>query len=365
MNFENTIQKQDLTKGYFKDEGTGTFPYRSKVNVKAFDPELRVTKGLPPFNFKDKQAVLDEMRVEFDIPHWFLAKAGDSLENIQAYDMAQTYQVRGCNYTNGLDLGMGGEVSGCVPCYVENDSNSGNPAKGVYLSIENIVDSFQKMQKERGTKVIRSTGGEPFVVPEHILALYRELENRGVKPILAQIDTNLSTGRLIEHLEKEGILEKNILGKIAEYDPKLLVAFKGTSDESIRQNIQAVCSVEEQTYSLKKIVEAGLDVYPYIYNPDPGTFEGFIGDLQKTFPNILPRIHIGLLKMYTPTKQRITLLAQRYNKDPVELIAYYENMWKSNYEGSCKIMEALCLKQEGVHYKEIPRVETERVKVKV
>ncbi len=299
------------------------------------------------------------MRKEFDIPHWFSAKANDLLENILPYDMAMTYQLKGCNFHKG------GQIDGCVFCYVDDESNSGNPDKGVYLSVENIVDSFQKMQKGRGTKVIRTTGGEPFLVPEHMLALYRELENRNVKPILAQIDTNLSTGRLIEHLEKEGIVEKNILGKIAEYDPKLLVAFKGTSDESIRQNIQAVCSVEEQTYTLKKIVEAGLDIYPYIYNPDPKTLESFMGKLQETFPNILPRIHIGLLKVYTPTKQRITLLAQKYDVDPVQLIASYESAWKSNYEESCKIMDTLCLKQEGVHYKEIPRVETERVKVKV
>lgn len=357
MNFENTVQKQDLTKGHFKDEGTGTFPYRCKVNTKGFDPELRAAKGLPPFNFKDRQAVLDEMKNEFDISHWFLAKAGDLLENIFTYDMPMIYQVKGCNFHQG------GEIDGCVPCYVDNESNSGNPDKGVYLSVKNIVDSFQRMNKERGTKVIRTSGGEPTLVLEHLLALYKELESRGVKPILAQFDTNLSTGHLIDHLEKEGILEKNILGKIAEYDPKLLVAFKGTSDESIRQNIQAVCSVEEQTYSLKKIVEAGLDVYPYIYNPDPETFEGFIGKLQETFPNILPRIHIGLLKMYSPTKQRITLLAQKYNKDPNQLITYYEQMWKANYDASCKIMDTLCQKQCGVHYKEIPRVETERVRI--
>ncbi len=358
VDFEKTIQKQDLTKGHFKDEATGTYPYRSKVNIKDFDPELRAKQGLPPFDFTDRNAVYDAMSKEFDIPDWFRAKAGDKLENILPYDTPWIYQLKGCNFHDGSCAG------GCTYCFVDNESNSGKVDRGVYLSVENILDSFQKAQKEKGTKVIRTSGGEPTLVLDHLLSLYREMDNRGIKPTLVQIDTNLSTGKLIEHFENEGVYEKNILEKIAQYDPKALVAFKGTSDDNIRQNVQASCTVDDQIYSLRKIVFAGIDVYPYIYNPDPNTLESFINKLEKNFKNILPRIHIGLLKTYSPTKQRIALLAQEQGLSPERLMAEYEAEWKYNYNKSCKIMEILCLSSTGHTYKEIPRVETERVEVR-
>jgi hypothetical protein len=108
VDLDKTVQKQDLTKGCFKDEATGTWPYRSKVNVKAIDPELRASKGLPPFDFNETEAILQEMRGEFDIPHWFLAKAGDELKNILPYDMPWIYQLKGCDFHDGTEIG------GCV-----------------------------------------------------------------------------------------------------------------------------------------------------------------------------------------------------------------------------------------------------------
>jgi uncharacterized Fe-S cluster-containing radical SAM superfamily protein len=358
VNFENTVQKQDLTKGHFRDEATGTYPYRSKVNIKDFDPELRAKQNLPPFDFTNHAAIYEAMKKEFDIPDWFRAKAGDSLENILPYDMPWIYQIKGCNFHDGSGIG------GCVYCFVDNCSNSGKPDKGVYLSVENVLDSFQKVQKEKGTKVIRTSGGEPTLVLDHVLALYREMENRGIKPILVQFDTNLSTGKLIEHFENTGVYEKNTLEKIAEFDPKVLVAFKGTCNSCIKQNVQARCTVYDQIFTLKKLVAAGIDVYPYLYNPDPGTLERFVNKLEEHFENIVPRIHVGLLKTYTPTRQRIALLAQEQGVPADQLLASYEAEWAFNYAKSCEIMETLCLNKTEHHYKEIPRVDTERVKIR-
>jgi hypothetical protein len=111
-------------------------------------------------------------------------------------------------------------------------------------------------------------------------------------------------------------------------------------------------------------VQAGIDVYPYLYNPDPKTLESFVDKLEKNFENILPRIHVGLLKTYSPTKVRISLLAQERGLDAAQLLAGYEAEWKLNYILSCDIMEKLCQKRCGVHYKEIQRAETERIKTK-
>lgn len=356
VDFEKTVQKQDLTKGHFKDEATGTYPYRAKINIKHINDEWRAKNSLPPLkmsDFSDKEslyrAIKEALDEEFDIPLWFLRKAGDDLENISVYDMAVTYQIKGCDYHDGNKSG------GCVYCFVDNKSNSGEPEDGTYLSVKNIVDSFQSISKKIGTKVIRTSGGEPTLVLDHILSLYEEMERRGIDPILAQFDTNLSTGKLIEYFEEEGVYEKNILEKIAYYDPKVLVAFKGTSDESISQNVQAGCTVDDQTYSLTKLVKAGLDVYPYIYNPDPKTLESFINRLEGRFENMLPKIHIGQLKVYTPTRERVALIAQDMGRKPKDLLSLYGAEWNSNYEKSCEIMNSLCLQRLGVRYKEIER----------
>ncbi len=358
VNFENTVQKQDLSKGHFKDEGTNTYPYRCKVNVKNFDPELRAAKKLPPFNFKDTKAILEELNIEFDIPHWFLHKAGDKLENILPYDMPLIYQLKGCNYHNGDEIG------GCVYCFVDNKSNSGKPEDGVYLSTQNLVDSLLRMNKSQGTKVIRTSGGEPTLVLDHILDLYRKMAWRRINPILAQFDTNLSTGRLIEQFEDEGIYERHILEKIAEYDPKVLVAFKGTSDASIKQNVQADCDVETQIYSLRKLVKAGIDVYPYIYNPDPSTLESFVKKLMDNFENILLRLHIVPLKTYTPTKNRIALIAKEKGLEPEKLLADYQAEWKSNHEKSCEILDKVYWERAGVHLRQVPRPYARKIELK-
>ena len=358
VNFKHTVQKNDFTKGYFKDIATKTFPYRSKVNVKEFDSELRRQKGLAPFNFKDSKAVLAALKSEFDFPHWFLHKAGDKLENILPYDMPLMYQIKGCNYHNG------DEVGGCVYCFVDNKSNSGDRTDGVYLGVKNIVDTLKIMYEKRGTRVIRTSGGEPTLVLDHLLQLYRYMRKRGINPILAQFDTNLSTGRLIEKFEKAGIYEKHILEKIAEFDPKVLVAFKGTSDASIKQNVQADCDVETQIYSLRKLVKAGIDVYPYIYNPDPNTLESFVDKLMENFENILLRLQIMPLKLYTPTKQRISLLAKEKGIEPEKLLADYQTEWKSNHEKSLELLDKKYQECAGVHIGEVPRPYTRKIELK-
>jgi hypothetical protein len=198
VDFALTLQKQDITKDVIQDVDTGRHAYRAKINIRSLDYELRRQKGLPPFDFSDEKAILVELHNDesFDIPLWFLRKAGDKLENIAKYDLSLMYQIKGCNFHDGSSSG------GCHFCFVDDKSNNGCPEDGIYLSVDNIANTFERYRKEKGLLTIRTSGGEPTLVLDHILALYQELAKRNL-PILAQFDSNLSTASLIDYFEQQ------------------------------------------------------------------------------------------------------------------------------------------------------------------
>lgn len=341
VDFAATLQKQDITKDLIQGVDTGKYAYRAKINVRALDSEIRKQRGLPPFDFSDKEAILRELNKDdgFDIPLWFLRKAGDDISNITKYDLALFPQIKACNFHDGTSKG------GCLFCFVDDDSNNGKPENGVYLSVENIVNTFEKYRKERGIVTIRTSGGEPTLVLDHILGLYREMSNRGI-PILAQFDSNLSTAGLIEYFEEHGIFPQHVLEKIAEYDPKVLVGFKGTDNKSLAESVMADLTVEEQIRGLTKFVKAGIDVYPYLYNANPETLVDFIDQMQEKFDNILPKIHLARLNIYPIVNKRI---------EGIKTIEEYRNMLDENYEKSKEIMDNLMRERVGVGYKQIER----------
>jgi len=351
VDFTGTVQAEDIRKrnDSIQDVDTGAYCYRAKINVKEFDDNERAKKNLPPFDFSDIKAIKEAMKIEFDIPLWFLRGAGDDLENIKHYNLPMILQLKGCNFHDGTEIG------GCTFCFVDNKSNSGEEDGGVWLSQENVVNTFEAISDKMDIRVIRVSGGEPTLVLDFILDLYEELDKRGMAKTQIQFDTNLSTGRLIDTFFKDGTYQWDILNKIAEFDPKVLVAFKGTDNESIQKNIQASCTITNQIYSLQKLVSAGIDVYPYIYNPNPVTLNSFILILQQHFRNILPKIHIGRLNVYEVTKNRIKLMAIEQGIKYEDLLARYEKEWKRNYEISCGLMNELMMMQYGVGYKEIER----------
>ena len=88
-NFVGTLQQKDITKDLIRDVELEKYVYRSKINIKDFDAELRKQKGLPLFDFSDHKEIFRTINddANFDIPLWFLRKAGDILENIALYDL--------------------------------------------------------------------------------------------------------------------------------------------------------------------------------------------------------------------------------------------------------------------------------------
>jgi len=348
--FAGTLQEEDIKKrnDMISDVLNGKYCYRAKIDVKAFDDNERKKKNLPPFDFSDENAIKEALKGEFDMPLWFLRAAGEDLKNIKKYNLPFIHQVRGCTFHDGTEKG------GCIYCFVDNKNNSGEEEGGVWLSAENVVETYKQKGAELNIHRVRISGGEPTLVLDHILRVQNELAKK-CSGTRIQFDSNLSTGRLIDYFIGEGIYEKNILEKIAEHDPKVLVAFKGTDCIEMQQNVQAKFTIEDMIYSLEKFVKAGIDVYPYMYNPNPKTLETFIVMMEKKFENILPKIHIGKLNTYEPTKMRIRLLAPEVGKSYEELLAYYEEKWKDNFAKCEQIMDNLLHQGLGVSYKELER----------
>ncbi len=350
VDFAGTLQEKDIHKDLIKDVNVGRYAYRCKINIKDFDAEIRAAKGLPPFDFSDEKAIstLINADANFDIPLWFLRKAGDKLKNIVLYDLPLIYQVMGCNFHDGTKIG------GCIQCFVDDKSNIPNIKKGVWLTPFNVANTFEAVNKSQGIRVIRTSGGEPTLALDHILALYEELAKRGYL-ILHQFDTNLSTGRLIEYFEQQRIFPWHILQKIATYNPGVLVSIKGTTDQNLQENTQSSMTIEDQIYTLKLFVKAGIDIYPCMYNPDANHLREYMERMERIFENFLLKTRVFMTKVYSPTKERIANMAEKKEIDPEQLLGLYVADWTANYYRSCEILNEMLTERYGLAYKSYER----------
>jgi len=357
--FTGTVQAEDIRKrnDLIQDVDIERYCYRAKINVKDFDDNERAKKGVYNlFDFSDEKAIKEALKMEFDIPLWFLRGAGDELKNIKHYNLPLILQLKGCNFHDGTEIG------GCTFCFVDNKSNSGEAEGGVWISPENFVNTFQAVSDKLNIHVLRVSGGEPTLVLDFILDVLREIDKRGLINAQMQFDTNLSTGRLIEHFVDTEIYQPFILENIAVFKPKILAAFKGTDEKGIQNNTQTSCILSDQIHSLKMLIYSNLDVFIYVYNPNPNLLRSFTNILDKEFEDILPRIHIGKINEYEVTKCRLSLIALEQNRPYEEVLGEKLKEWKENYEQSCEIMNDLMMHRYGVGYKEIERPS---VKIKI
>jgi len=369
VDFSDTLQGKDTSKviELMPNVSTGETVFRTKVNVKEIAPFASEKYGVPFFDINgasDEEIEGFIKSREFDFPLWFKKSQGFSMKKILNYNTPFIVQVAGCNFHDGS------EVGGCWYCFVDDQSNNGVVGPGkTFLSADDYVDSavaartkLKKLYAEKGLDVdmstIRISGGEPMIVLDWVLKVCRKIKERNLDFIL-QLDTNLSTGSLVDHFQENGIFEKDILQKLAEFPIRVLTALKGCDEENMQTNIQSMTTIEEQEYSLLKFMQAGLDIYPQMYNPNPKTLEAFLGRMDFLIENFSKRIHLGPLKAYGPTKQRLTCEAKRLDVDAEEFIAKTMEEWDLNYEQSIEIMQGYLSNRYGVDYKELVRSEVQ------
>jgi len=358
VDFSDTLEGKDTSKviDLMPNIRTGEYVFRSKINVKEIDPLAHKIYGLDYFDLESKTSKEIEDFVKkqiFDFPLWFKHNGGFDMKNISDYNIPLLFQVDGCNFHDGESTG------GCKYCFVDDKSNNGIPDEGkTLLSVDDTVNSFLKAKEKikeyyseresrMNLKVLRCSGGEPTIVLDWILDLWDEMDRRGFD-IVGQLDSNLSTGRLVNYFEEEGIYEENILRKLARHPIKVLTAIKGVTNQNIKNNVQADFDLENQMYSLKKFLEAGFDIYPQMYNPDPNKLEDYLIQMDKEIENFSLRVHVGPLKVYSPTIHRLGRSVDSFSK-----------IWDKNYEKSCKIIDSYLRENYGVGYKENVRSDVE------
>ena len=205
----------------------------------------------------------------------------------------------------------------------------------------------------RTAKAVKTLGMEEGST---LIDVLKEMDKRGLNEEGVQFDCNLSTGRLIQYFIMEGVFEKNILEKIAEYDPKVLVAFKGTDDKNIKHNTQTKLTLDDQIYTLKLLSRAGFDCYPSLYNPNLFTLDYFSEKLIENFEDsILNKVHIYPLSVYGPTEKRLELIAMKNNIDQQEYISECREAWNQNYQLGIENWNKILEKRTGIYYKQIER----------
>lgn len=311
--------------------------FRVKINVKAFsETEMQKVKK-HAINFSDNVAVFGALAEEFDMPLW----AFYSLKKrapLKDYANTFIYQTKACNLY-------------CPWCYVDDSNKNAKKENGKYFSIKKIVDVFEKERKNQILLNFRPSGGEPSLVPEQWLLALRELEKRGLRDeIFVQGDNNLTTGYFIKYLEEKEEIEKNLLEKIGEYENfGLLCSFKGTDPVSFSKATGAKPELHEIQFDTFYILtKAGINTYPFIYDPNPNTLEEFMEKAAKKFGDVFYlKTSIFRLKLYGPEKNRL--------KHQGISIKDYQKQLDENFRKSKEIMQDLIWKKFGLNYQAIPR----------
>jgi len=355
--FSNTLQGKDTSKviDLMPNVDNGEYVFRAKCNVKKMDAIAaeKYGKEYVDISKMDDKGIEDMIRKEeFDFPLWFKHNKGFEMKKVHDYNFPFILQVAGCNFHDGSEQG------GCWYCFVDDKSNNGVIESGkTWLGGSETIDSLLEARKkvkqaykpygqEIDMKVLRTSGGEPTIVLDWILNMWREIGDRNLD-FVGQLDTNLSTGALVDYFETEDIFERNTLDKLAEYPIKVLTALKGTDDKNLQSNVQSSTTMKHQEYSIKKILKAGFDIYPQMYNPNPKTLRGFLEHMDKEIENLALKIHIGPLKCYGPTKARLG-----NKEEPIETM---QKQWDDNYQKGCEVMDEYLREKHGVGYKDVVR----------
>jgi organic radical activating enzyme len=331
--------------------------FRAKINVKAFDDAERAKKGLKPFDFSDNSAVLKALGDEFDMPYWAFVRLGKA---VPLKDLRKTfiYQLVSCNYS-------------CPWCYVDDINKRPSAFGAKFISTKKVVDAFEQEKANQPIYNIRPSGGEPTLMIEQWIEVLRDTEKRKLTAYM-QGDTNLSTGHFLDELERTAEIEPHLLEKVAEFENAgVLCSFKGTDRESfltaagfIKKDSKGRAIVDsfgrfvpddrfsflepERFYTFKKMLTAGLDAYPFVYDPNPNTLEAFMERGAKEFgEGFYLKTWVLPIKLYGPEKVRLIALGV----DPVQ----YQKQLDVNFARSKEVMQEIIWKKFGINYQAVPR----------
>lgn len=240
----------------------------------------------------------------------------------------------------------------CHFCYIHPEVFFAN-YKGSLFSMDEILNEFEKIRANKDISYFRISGGEPSIVPEQWLWALEGLEKRNIQDIFVSSETNLTTGRLIKQLMKDGEIPNDLFKKIAQYKNFVLFpCFKGTDPDNFYQNTGADPRFfNDQFDSLELYLQKGIKVYPYIINPAPGKMKEFLETMEKRFgKKMILNLHILKVKIYGNPQVSRRTFNWLYNYYRPKLGDY-----ERNYQNSVEILDEFLREKYGVGYREIPR----------
>ncbi|MCL5018758.1 MAG: radical SAM protein [Candidatus Pacearchaeota archaeon] len=342
-NFKGTSQQKDIEQ---RTALIGDY-FRIKINSKAFDDDEMRRQGKELMNFKDNEKVFGALRNEFDMSYW----AFHALHNakLQDYNRVFISQIKGCNIF-------------CPWCYVDDANKNCLENNGAaYFSMKEILNAFREERKKQTLNCIRTSGGEPTLAPFQWMDMLTLLDIKGLsKEVFFQGETNLTTGHFLDFLEENNDVSEYFFEKIGNYrNFGVLCSFKGTDTESFLKasgltnkdgtpNKEYAFLDDERWYSFDKLVRAGIDAYPFIYDPNPETLESFMEKGAKKFGDeFYLKTWIFPLKLYGPEKERM----EAKGLDP----KIEQKRLDDNFAKSKEIMQEIIYKKFGVNYQAIPR----------
>jgi len=158
-----------------------------------------------------------------------------------------TVQLAGCDYD-------------CNYCYVPKELNVANPKLGKYFSAREIIDHFLAVREnsKESMNVVRISGGNPTIVPEIIIDIYKEIKDRKLD-IYLWIDSNLSTPKYLEGLgdEIKSILKQKNVGVVG--------CFKGVDEKDFAVITGAETEYYEKQFETAKwFLNCETDFYVYL-----------------------------------------------------------------------------------------------------
>lgn len=222
-------------------------------------------------NFESK-SIREVKKLEFQNPAYSAAfrLGGDPRD----YSKVFTIQVAGCD----LD---------CNYCYVPKPINVANQNLGIFFSAKEIIDHFlsARERSKEPMKVVRISGGNPTIVPEIIIDVYQEIENRDLNAYL-WVDSNLSTPKYMTESELENIINRRNVGVVG--------CFKGFCKEDFERLTGARQEFYARQFETAKwFLDKKTDLYIYVpalvyeENKAEEKLRGFI-EMQKSLNKNLP-----------------------------------------------------------------------------
>lgn len=159
---------------------------------------------------------------------------------------AQVFQTASCDFR-------------CWYCFVDYSLLSANDSHSQFVTAQQL---FQLLVADNaGARVIDLSGGQPELIPEHVLWMLQERDDLGLTPdYFVWADDNLSTDFMWRFLSDSEIAYMTSVRGFARVG-----CLKGYDPESFAFNTSASPDLfDNQIGILARLVQAGFDQYAYI-----------------------------------------------------------------------------------------------------